>query len=66
MIHIRSAGEIQKISKACQIVKETLELVEQIITPGITALELDTIAENFIRSKLEIECNHEIRTLKKL
>ena len=51
MIHIRSAGEIKKISKACQIVKETLELVEQIIAPGITALELDTIAENFIRSK---------------
>ena len=51
MIHIRSASEIQKISKACQIVKETLELIEQKITPGITALELDTIAENFIRSK---------------
>ena len=51
MIHIRSASEIQKISKACQIVKETLELIEQKITPGINALELDAIAENFIRSK---------------
>ena len=51
MIHIRNTGEIEKMSKACQIVKETLELIEELITPGITALELDTEAENFIRSK---------------
>ena len=51
MIHIRSVSEVQKISKACQIVKETLELIEEIIAPGITELKLDTIAENFIRSK---------------
>ena len=41
MIHIRSAGEIQKISKACQIVKEALEMVQGLISPGITPLELD-------------------------
>ena len=51
MIHIRSAGEIQKISKACQIVKETLEMIQGLIVPGITPLELDTEAEKFIRSK---------------
>ena len=51
MIHIRNTGEIEKMSKACQIVKETLELIEALITPGITPLELDTEAENFIRSK---------------
>ena len=51
MIHIRSASEIQKISKACQIVKETLELIEKTIAPGITQLELDVAAESFIRSK---------------
>ena len=51
MIHIRSANEIEKISKACQIVKETLELIEETIAPGVTELELDTVAENFIRSK---------------
>ncbi len=51
MIHIRSAGEIQKILKACQIVKETLEMLQEFIDPGITPLELDTKAEKFIRSK---------------
>ena len=51
MIHIRSTGEVQKISKACQIVKETLEMIEELIAPGITTLELDYEAEKFIRSK---------------
>ena len=51
MIHIRSAGEIEKISKACQIVKETLELIEELISPGITPIELDRKAEKFIISK---------------
>ena len=51
MIHIRSAGEIEKISKACLIVKETLELIEELISPGITPIELDRKAEKFIISK---------------
>ena len=51
MIHIRSAGEIEKISKACQIVKETLELIEDLISPGVTPIELDREAEKFIISK---------------
>jgi len=51
VIHIRSTGEIQKILKACQIVKETLDMIQGLIVPGITPLELDTEAEKFIRSK---------------
>jgi len=51
MIHIRNVSEVEKISKACQIVKETLEMIEDIISPGISTLELDAEAENFIRSK---------------
>ena len=51
MIHIRSAREIQKIFKAGQIVKETLDMIQGLIAPGITLLELDTEAEKFIRSK---------------
>ena len=51
MIHIRSTGEVQKISRACQIVKETLEIIQEMIVPGISALELDIEAEKFIRSK---------------
>ena len=51
MINIRSSREIDKFSKACQIVKETLVMVEEWIQPGITTLELDNKAEEFIRSK---------------
>ena len=51
MIHVRSEREIDKLSKACQIVKETLEMVEEWVQPGITTLELDNKAEEFIRSK---------------
>ena len=51
MIHIRGAKEIDKLSKACKIVKEALEMVEEWIQPGITTLELDNKAEEFIRSK---------------
>ena len=51
MIHIRSASEVDKMYRACQIVKDTLEMLEDFIQPGITTLELDKIAEEFIRSK---------------
>ena len=51
MIHIRSTGEVQKISRACQIVKETLEIIQEMIVTGISTLELDIEAEKFIRSK---------------
>ncbi len=51
MINIRNATEIEKISKACKIVKETLEYVETLIVPGVTTIELDSKAEKFIRSK---------------
>ena len=50
MINIRSSREIDKMSKACQIVKETLEMIEEWVQPGITTLELDNKAEEFIRS----------------
>ena len=51
MIHVRSSSEIDKMSKACQIVKETLEMIEEWIEPGITTLELDNKAEDLIRSR---------------
>ena len=51
MIHIRSSTEIEKLTKACAIVKETLELMEELIIPGVSTLELDSAAEEYIRSK---------------
>ena len=50
MIHIRGEKEIKKFSQSCQIVKDTLNMLEKWIRPGITSIELDIKAENYIRS----------------
>ena len=50
MINIRNNSEVEKISKASEIVRDTLILVEENIKPGISTLELDKLAENFINS----------------
>jgi methionyl aminopeptidase len=51
MIILKSKEQIKLMKEACQIVKETLDLMEQNIKPGVTTNQLDSLAENFIRSK---------------
>jgi len=48
---IKSKSDIDGIEKACRIVAETLMLVEKEIKPGIETIEIDRIAEDYIRSK---------------
>lgn len=50
MILIKSKKEIDGIRESCKIVAETLQLVKSYVRPGITTLELDKIAEDYIRS----------------
>lgn len=50
MILIKSKKEIDYIRESCRIVAETLQLLKSNVKPGITTLELDKIAENYIRS----------------
>mgnify|MGYP006160556583 CR=1 FL=1 len=50
----RSESEIKLISQSCQIVAETLELVSTYIKEGISVLELDRIAEEYILSRKAI------------
>ncbi len=50
MVLIKSKNEIDKIRTSCQIVAETLQLVKKNVNPGISTLELDKIAEDYIRS----------------
>ena len=52
MIHIRSSEEIKKISRSCQIVADTLIYLEDYIKPGQSVIELDQLAEDFIKSKV--------------
>jgi methionyl aminopeptidase len=47
----KSAAEIDRIARAGALVAETIAHVGERIEPGITTLELDEIADAFIRSK---------------
>lgn len=51
MIHIRSSIEIDRIHASGQIVKETLEMLEEYIKPGFETMKLDCLAEEFIRNQ---------------
>lgn len=50
MILIKSKREIEYIRESCRIVAETLQLLKSNVRLGITTLELDKIAEDYIRS----------------
>lgn len=51
MITIKSAKQVEKMRKACEITREALELMEKNIRPGISTKQLDKIAHDFIISK---------------
>lgn len=48
---VKTDSEIALIEKACRIVAETLSLVGKYVTPGVATIELDRVAEDYIRSK---------------
>ena len=50
MVYTRSNREIDLISKSCQIVADTLEMLSEFIAPGMSVLDLDKKAENYIIS----------------
>lgn len=50
MVRIRTKREIQLIAESCQIVADTLEMLSSEMVPGKSILELDQLAENYIRS----------------
>lgn len=51
MVSIKSDREIELMKEACRITAETHEMIGKIIKPGMSTLELDKIAEEFIKSK---------------
>jgi methionyl aminopeptidase len=50
VILIKSKKEIDLIRESCKIVAETLQLLKSNVRVGISTLELDKIAEDYIRS----------------
>ena len=53
MITIKSKSEIEKMRIAGKITGDALKLIEKHIRPGVTTSELDKIAFDFIKSKVQ-------------
>ena len=51
MVYKRSEDEIKNISKSCQIVADTIDMLSEFVVPGVLISELDKKAENFIISR---------------
>lgn len=50
MVNIKTEEEINRVRASCQVVSEVLRLLAKYIRPGLTTMELDSFAEDFIRS----------------
>ncbi len=50
LIQIFTAEELTSLRRAGKILRECLQETARHVRPGVTTLELDTVAENFIRS----------------
>ncbi|MCX6144441.1 MAG: type I methionyl aminopeptidase [Ignavibacteriales bacterium] len=50
MVRIKTRCEIELIRESCRIVADVLRIVATKIKPGVTTLELDRLAEEYIRS----------------
>ena len=51
MVYKRSENEIKMISKSCQIVADTIDMLSEFVVPGALISDLDKKAENFIKSQ---------------
>ncbi|MCH7611902.1 MAG: type I methionyl aminopeptidase [Candidatus Marinimicrobia bacterium] len=51
MVRVRTSREIEFIAESCQIVADTLDMLTIHINPGVELTELDSLAEDFIRSE---------------
>ena len=54
MIFYKTGEEIERIKKSSLLVGKTLAEVAKIIRPGVTTLDLDKVAEEFIRDNKAI------------
>ncbi|MDQ7094127.1 type I methionyl aminopeptidase [Desulfosporosinus sp. PR] len=51
MIELKNASQFEKMRKAGKIVADTLALMREVAKPGVTTLELDRKAEDYIRAQ---------------
>lgn len=48
MIYIKTAEELEKMRKACELTSRTLGEVAKWVRPGVSTMQLDTVAREFI------------------
>ena len=51
MIRLKSAAEIAKMKKSCEIIRDLLLFMEEKVRPGITTKKLDEFAYDYIKRK---------------
>ena len=51
MVFKRSIDEIEMISKSCQIVADTIDMITEFVVPGALVSDLDKKAEKYIKSR---------------
>lgn len=51
MVRVRTPREIELIAESCQIVADTLDILTSHVKVGVDLLDLDGLAEDYIRSK---------------
>ena len=51
MVFKRSAEEIEMITKSCQIVADTIDMITEFVVPGCIVSDLDKKAESYIKSR---------------
>ena len=51
MVYTRSDREIKMISKSCQIVADTIEMLSEYVVPGTNLIDLDIKSEEYILSR---------------
>ena len=51
MIELKNANQLDRMRNAGRIVGETLALMRELAKPGVTTLELDRMAEEYIRAQ---------------
>ena len=49
MIELKNANQLERMRNAGRIVAETLTLMRELAKPGITTIELDRMAEEYIQ-----------------
>ena len=51
MIHLRAPEEVAKIRESARMVADCLDHLESLVAPGVTTLDLDRAAEEFVRAR---------------